>query len=55
MYMLGTSFRLKEPIPLWIYLPNFKSNQTWLLHIKEILYWEKQPENGKLYSLLKPF
>ena len=26
---------LEEAIGLWIYLPNFKSNQNWLLRIQE--------------------
>ena len=26
---------LEEPIWLWIYLPNFKWNQNWLLHIQK--------------------
>ena len=26
---------MEEPIRLWVYLPNFKSNQKWLLYIRE--------------------
>ena len=29
------SLCLEEPIWLWIYLPNFKSELNWLLHIQE--------------------
>ena len=41
---------LEEPIRLWIYLPNFKSNQNWLLHIQEPPLKEREPENSKLQS-----
>ena len=27
---------LEEPIQLWIYLPNFKSNQNWLFWTQEL-------------------
>ena len=30
-----TRLCLEEAVRIWIYLPNFKSNQNWLLRIKE--------------------
>ena len=41
---------LEEPIWLWIYLPNFKSNQNWLLCIQEHSIKKREPENSKLQS-----
>lgn len=38
---------IEEPVQHSICLPNFKSNQNWLLHP---LLREKEPKNGKLHS-----
>ena len=44
------SLCLEKRVRIWIYLPNFRSNQNWLLRIQETSIKEREPENSKLHS-----
>ena len=49
--VLGTNLCLEEAIWLWIYLPNFKSNQNWLLCIQKPLSEKKESQRIVRYNL----